>query len=524
MRKIYILIALAAAFSATAQIHNVPRFSRAVQPQPSPVVPDVAPAVVTLPEGLRPKTYLMKGTAWLTDPDDMPQEASANGLKAYVATQGSDIYLGPVMVPFGGAMMSYMKGTVSNGVATFTFPCDFECDFRGYGGGVEPRRAYLVTYDGVKAGQSSVQTLKYNIGEDGSLTLSPDCAGLYVGEYAPFESAAGKGWGFNWIIQQISEYIPTDQETPQIPAEANAEPWNFIYGTYGYPVPVGRCGDRLYLGGMYPYDQSSVMQGIIVGDTISFAAGQLIGNDSYDDCFVYIYRGKYVPYVDPDNPDDENTQLVKTDGDIRFAFDSVANVITPIDPVYFTTSTPDTEDMILMGTLSTEYIIAKPNDAPVVVSAPLLQDGFTPGDDAFVKFSIPLVYADVNLLHEEDVYFSLYVDGELYTFEDDMFPGVGEPTTDIRYGFDNYTNIECYGTTQYIVLPFEGYDSLGLQTVYRHNGEVTRSDVCTFFDINAIAQVEVSDTSVSYYNLQGRRLASPRGLVITSTGKKTIIR
>lgn len=509
MRKIYLLFALAVTLTASA---NSRRFQRVVADR-EPVAIENPAIISTLPDGLQPTTMLMKGEAYLID-ENFSQQASANGIKAYCAISGSDIYLGPLMVPFGGAQLSYIKGTVQDNVATFTYPCEFECT--DWYGGLEVHRAYAVNFDGVTPSTTSNQVIKYDIAPDGSLKLSAESAGQYVGEFYKNKDGA---WLFTGILQQITEYTPTDLKAPEIPAGVAVEEWNLIFGTYGYPVPVAIDGTTAYLGGLYIYDPASVMTGTLADGIITCNAGQLVGEDKTDDCFVYAYRGGYEEFIDPEYPDDPPmTKFVITEGDIRFKYDEQNGSITPIDPIFFTTSTADTEEKIFMGSMSTEYAIFKPADTPLQVNAPVMEEEFVPGE--WIMFNIPLVYGEVNLLKEEDVYFSLYVDGELFTFEDDEFNGVDGPVTDLHYGFNNYDNIMAFGTTQCIELPFEGFTSLALQTVYRHDGQVYRSDITPVYNKeNALTEVETTSATKTYYNLQGQRMARPRGLVISNDGK-----
>ncbi len=95
---------------------------------------------------------------------------------------------------------------------------------------------------------------------------------------------------------------------------------------------------------------------------------------------------------------------------------------------------------------------------------------------------------------------------------------------EIPWSFENdsYTILKNYGSCRHAVYVFiEGITTIGVQSVYKYNGEETRSEIVTLnLDENSVKGVDADKTvkSVKYYDIAGRELSAPaEGLVIKRT-------
>lgn len=138
-----------------------------------------------------------------------------------------------------------------------------------------------------------------------------------------------------------------------------------------------------------------------------------------------------------------------------------------------------------------------------------------------VKFVIPSVDDQGDDLNTKKLYYNIYLDGQVYTFDPEVFVGLSAPMTDVPYGFSE-SEYDIYMTSSTKVNTIYFYDNdyktIGVQSVYRGGNEEHRSDIVTYtrsiVGIDGISTDVRTVKSESYYNAAGQKVdASSNGLI-----------
>ena len=144
-----------------------------------------------------------------------------------------------------------------------------------------------------------------------------------------------------------------------------------------------------------------------------------------------------------------------------------------------------------------------------------------PGEYAgSVYFTFPSINNEGQLLDVSNLYYRVYVDGELMTFYTDEYEGLKEDTEAIPFTFSNMNNLGYYGTgdvTHFFWFTFTGYETLDIQTLYRDGEKVYESKIVNVIGGDSgIDNVGLSGAvRTEWYDLSGRRVAKPgKGLWI----------
>jgi len=139
--------------------------------------------------------------------------------------------------------------------------------------------------------------------------------------------------------------------------------------------------------------------------------------------------------------------------------------------------------------------------------------------DPIINVIIPPFDAEGNLLDTNNLFYELYIDGELYTFTGELYwPDVEGEMTLVPYSLNGYC-IYASGDfhTIYMYMPIES--SIGVRSVYiNENGDALYSEMETILvEGTGVESVEseVAPVSVEYYDIAGRRISNPeKGIAI----------
>ena len=139
-----------------------------------------------------------------------------------------------------------------------------------------------------------------------------------------------------------------------------------------------------------------------------------------------------------------------------------------------------------------------------------------------MAFYLPSYDEDDNLLETDKLYYNIYLNDEVYTFNPEEYPRL-ELTgnmVNVPYSlYDNYT-IFMYKDYHELLFDFELNCKCGVQSVYvNEEGKEVRSEIVSV-DVSGIDSVgqDKEITSRTCYNLQGQPVsANYRGPVICRT-------
>lgn len=350
---------------------------------------------------------------------------------------------------------------------------------------------------------------------------------------------------------------PTQGAINVIPAGTVMNKYTFIYDSHGIIVEVGFNGDYMYIRGLNPNFPDGVIIASIEGNTAIIKQNQIMG--IYSDTLMYL---KLVKYNEDYNYETDDPYL-----EYFFAPPEAVFTLQLSDDRKTIRSGENEYELALNGSPSRLYTLAVYKEinldlqtsyagTPRNPAEPYWYDEFKTGGTGLFFFYVYDVSTDGSMLDPEQLYYSIYVDGQIMTFVQELnpsggrpyyfYPQIYEPTTRIPYLFTNWQDIYLYADTPRRMV--EIYDSsvktVGVQSVYVYDGVTTVSDILSY-DIltgktsyipaseSGLGVVTADPVAKGVYNLQGMKILDsaqpsdinslPKGIYIVD-GKKVYVR
>lgn len=506
---------MAPAFSA---VNGGPHRVKAPMPEITELAPGDFNPVNSLPEGAVSTTMAKSGACYITIDPTYTIMQKIDGFVAEVATLDDKIYVGPI-ISLASYPLSYLVGTVEDGIATFEFPQPL-----GYYA-LADEEDYAILYnmslsgDNVSLKLAEEQVIKYYVGEDGSLELMSEYSNCYMTDAVYMDGA----WYRCGIGDVLMSCTPLKAEPQGFPEGVTVEEYNLVSGTQARKVNVAVDGTDFYVSGLYRDLPDGVVKGELKDGKVVFEGGQFLGIDDNFHCCVNAYAAKVETIDDPDyGTYDALTQI---SGPFEFTVNSsLSELNLGSTPICFAPGL----DMVGALTSMVECSLTKPDpDADILVSKPVI-DTYYPADSQYyaqLYFYIPNISADGKVILDEDkFYWCLYIDGEPYTFEPDEYDGLTEAVDFLPYKFANGSDIEFFpemGLQGVVIYP-EGFESLGVQAIYKDGDNEFRSEiayaVASEEEEGGISDAEAAEVSTEYFDLSGRKVSGAGcGLLIQRT-------
>ena len=469
--------------------------------------------IITVPQG-DAKQYFKNVTGY--ESAFGPYSKSDLNVNLYFDETTGDVYFPDIYSQWAAG--SYVKGHLDNGKISVSLPQTIiYWDRDGYG-------MNLVIVK--KTGEN-----QYEIANIDTATFTYDSAtGNITLDLPGDDYALGVVYTDNGGLvgcDFTQEYI-LDTSVNSLPAGITMERYLMRNdNNYGYPVYVGFANDKIYIKGLSYEMPSGVLIGTIDGNIASIAQNQNMGQWSFMNYTVYskvVYMedGEFV-LGDPSETYNLNIDFEKKE-------------ITSANPGQYL-SFNVSESQVLYMDIFKDMFFYQSNSFAGTPANPFnlsMDDKYlsTYGFHWF-GFEIPTVSTEGNVLDFNDLYYRIYVDGELlhyYPSEDADYT-----VTETAFTFNN--TFDCYKYSnigRYFGVYIEDLTTLGVQSVYRYNDTVTESQIVTLnvetgeVTVNGqgsgvASQLIVEDTEVVYYDLNGRRINNPeRGIYIkVQNGKAT---
>lgn len=493
---------------------------RAKAPLPeitAPAAPTSFNLIKSLPEGAEAKTMVKSGACAIMIEPGYSIMQKIDGFVANVATVDNKIYVGP-MISQAGYPLSYMVGTVEDGIATFEFPQAL--GIYTYTNEEDYTVIYNMTINGENFSlkMADEQVLKYSIGEDGSLNLLSDYYNCYMGDAVYDEGQ----WYYCGIADVLMSCTPFTAEPMGFPEGATLEEYNLVSGNQARKVNVAVDGTDIYVSGIYGNLPESVIKGELKDGKAVFAGGQYLGVDDYFNSCVYVYPCDVEEVEDPEYG--VYDALTQKDGDFEFIVNDNLSELTLGDtPVGFAPG----KEMVGLFTYMTVCTITKPDpNAEIQVAKPIIDSYFPPEGmyNAELYFYMLNISADGKVILDEDkLYWCLVIDDEPYPFEPDEYYGLTKTEDYLPYPYSNGQDIvffSQYNLQGVLVYP-EGFESLGVQAIYKDGDRVFRSEVTYAVqpEEDSIADVSAApEVATEYFDLSGRKVdANGNGFFIKRT-------
>lgn len=425
--------------------------------------------------------------------------------------ENNEVYVYDILPSFPNE--SYIKGVKDGDKVVFEFPQTvyWEDEYEdGYDLTMYDLTAYeedgemQLTYLPVEGTCS----LTFKIAEDGSWTtdeLSEEKilgAGLY---------SEGEAWlGYGAVDLSI---VPFTEVAVSVPDdfELSKDFWAYHADEYGWPVSWAQGYDEVYFQGLSREMPYACVKGTVEyaddAATITIAPDQYLGMEyGY---YLYVKFAKVI--VDEDGyedfvlmPDDYKYQLIwDYEEETLVAKDPEVSILynaSKTEAYYLT----ELSDVKLVHQESYEGIPQNPKD--------LVYDEGSYGYQEF-NFTVPGLSTDGDVLIPDCLSYIVYVDGEEWEFDAEEYE-LSESIVEVPWDLSEYYIYNWGGANREVDFFVEGITTLGVQSIYRYNGEETRSEIVTIDlegDPSGVAAIgagkKVAD--VKYYDLSGRQVVNP---------------
>lgn len=346
----------------------------------------------------------------------------------------------------------------------------------------------------------------YTIGKDGSLTmenLGPDRI-LGVSR-----TPGGEWMGFGDVSQSFTPY---PKEIMSVPEGVRLEDYSFITPTGGRILKVGFDDSAAYFVDLVPYIPGGVVKADMKDGLASIAQDQFFG--IYDNYFIITKCGKFERKG--------SKRIVLTEGSYDMTFDSDTKEFRAVDPdllLIFNASELEVNSFYYFQNLSMKYQASMEGTPTPPTGLQFIDEKYS---DQTFQFSISNVGTNGNVLDFENMYYSIYLDGEIleFTSEDGGYPGIPEDEIwdEIPCSFVNGNDIMGNGQTYRVVIYPEGITTIGVQLVYYYGKERTESDIMTLnLETGKVTSSGVNEimsgnpASTTYFDLSGRKVEHPSG-------------
>ena len=363
---------------------------------------------------------------------------------------------------------------------------------------------YLPSYE-----VADEKSVTFTIAEDGSMVADGISEDLMLG-YAYTDDLSFSYCG----VSKIS-IAPFDEKIVDLPEdyEVSNAFWLFDMGDYGYGINWAQGYDDVYFQGLWSDMPDAWVKGTVEYDddsaTISIAQNQVLG--IYSGYYVYTKCAKCVYDEDGELID---LELMPEDYPFQMVWDFEENSMTVKDP-----------DMVLVFNAAKDrlyyldyFIDIKLIHQDEFDGTPVNPYGLEYSDENFdyyecyeFYFTVPAVSTEGDMLNTDDLYYVIYVDGEEWELDAEEY-GLEENMVEIPWGLSSSGIWNFGGAAREVDFYIEGVSTIGVQSVYKYNGEETRSEIVTIDvdlsdAVKTIAGKKVA--SVKYYGLDGREVANP---------------
>ncbi len=434
------------------------------------------------------------------------------------------------MMPFG----TYVKGTLDNNKITVSLPQALYVEDYEYGDELiqsvvtlsildrldidSEDRYYIDFWPSDEPGD-----ITFTVAEDGTITMDP------MDEMHAIGIAIDEGNGNMWMGFAEYEMSFVPKQTGGVnPADLENTPYSyFTYGygcvglgepDFGYKVNVAFDGDDVYFTGLCLDDTSWWFKGRREGDRVIVDNNQKMGTLSIYNVSLMFGKRDEEAYG--------GFSLLPADTQFVFNYDEENKVFTTATPevVMFINALPD--QIYYLTMVENPTFIYQPTAAGTPRNPwNLVFNAKTYDRLGYGVFDVnlPIISTDGILLDRENMYYNIYIDGEIVEMEASEY-GLPETTENVPYNFSKQAIVaQKLSTTHEMIFHTQGFDNIGIRLVNVYDGVTYESDIVEIEvidgEVTGINEVKTGNiVSDTYYDLSGRRIANPsNGIFIRRT-------
>lgn len=456
----------------------------------------------TDPQGTR-QFYNRSGNAIVTSWGKTYTTSYQNQASEIIFGDDTDVYL--VNPIYGYVTASYIKGTREGNKVTFEFP-----QLVGHDINVGDLYVYrmIPTEDAEDmwfgyVPDTSNQTITFEIDEDGFVIEEESTYKDEKDTYPDFMIGLTNDLGqFTGMGDWNLWFEPNGQTVVSIPENVELQPYVLSCTWDIYMLSIGQDDEDIYIKGLYNKMPDAAIKGHIKDNKIEIPSGQFLGYDPE------MNRWKYVLALDS-----ETFSILDT---INCEYDEATQTISGEQTIGLSTSpTFFSWSYIIYGwTMKYQPVDATLSDPK---NPNILLVDYNDSETLAIFDLYPL---DIQgyYLNPDHLYYRVFVDGDLYTFEPDEY-GLTESTTLIPATLDDDVNFDVAGTMTTVKIILGGLTTIGIQAVYINGNEELKSEIVTYDITSVDTLAEVKEIKgVEYFNLQGQKISKPdNGIFIKMT-------
>ena len=360
--------------------------------------------------------------------------------------------------------------------------------------------------------------IEFSIAEDGTLTLLPDANGVAAiglirrttDEFLVEYGYDGKWLGYG---DQNTVYTPFEANFNEGPAEGTElQDFAMTYDLYvnsaersGHLTKGAIVGDKIYIQGASQYLKDAWLVGTIQGNKVTVDK-QLVG--ILDGYYTYFVGGEIVSQYNEETQQDE--YFYAPIEQMTFDYNAETQTLTSDNCLLVAAS----ENLFAEGYMKVAFNPYE--DIAVQPATPIVGEDYlaynAESGSCFVTVYVPCEDVDGNYIDASKLTYSVYVDGELFTFDPSFYFYFYEPTTVVEYGFiDGYRFQDLGGGRVAIEINKEPQHTIGVKSFYAGGDTVTESEMGLFYvNQTAISDIQTKAVAgVRYYNLAGQGSDKP---------------
>lgn len=212
----------------------------------------------------------------------------------------------------------------------------------------------------------------------------------------------------------------------------------------------------------------SWVRGTVQDGKAVFASGQYLGPDYVNNCHAYFIAADFDGNILPQ---------------AEFILDMTTHTLTAGEVLVLINS--GKEEVYYIECLESPLIypfedVARTPLAPEVSTvSPFEADTYYGGGYGYIGFIAPYFDAEENFLDPAKLYYRLYVDDQIFTYQPSEYQDFEEPTTLVPYTFSG-NDFSVSGTSHYIYTYWDAAKNIGLQQVYTGGGETHESEIAWY--------------------------------------------
>lgn len=347
-----------------------------------------------------------------------------------------------------------------------------------------------------------------NIGEDGSLTSADPDMILGVCIHTLNEEVEGNDvWLWKGFGDRNVKMVPAAGIPVSVPEGIGISNWVMNDGYIDSFVQVAIDGDDFYINGMDRSLPDSWIKGNIKDGKVVFPSGQYLGAD------MQIYYYSYFCGAEFSYEEDLNGEVIRVaslaDSSV-FSYDAEKGSLT-LERGYVINSTADT--LFPLYFYEDVKIGQQHRNPEVAPAAPYGLEYYEDDWGSSVWFMLPNTDVNGDILMVDNLYYEVYVNGELQYFDIEDKDWNVENTPRVPYMYDDWNDFWVAADDPKDHTVYLYYDDemqyIGIRSIYTNeNGEDIYSEMAYWGDPNGVESSGIDKTpvSVKWYDLQGHEI------------------